>query len=187
MASAVPGRAAHDASNRGPKCAGDRRDWSMPSASIRRRQSGKSVRRGCRALGTPGEYATGMDRADKVDGRIACEPPRGSNLDASGARGAGGGLTRQGEVQYETWQVLEWPYETSVAMARIVPQSTRSWVRITDCFLANPTHQQRKQTYDVRRKPGSLRNSGRRHRTPAGTQPQTGRRALKQYLAAKTH
>jgi len=39
------------------------------------------------------------NRADKVDGRIACEPPRGSNLDASGARGAGGGLTRRGEVQ----------------------------------------------------------------------------------------
>jgi hypothetical protein len=69
-----------------------------PPAFVDDNQANRSVE--ATALwGTPGEYATGMDRADKLDGRIDCQPPRGSNLDASGARGAGGGLTRRGEVQ----------------------------------------------------------------------------------------
>ena len=94
------------------------------------------------------------------------------------------------EALWQNWySFFPWEDWRSGRPAALVPveKRLRLWVRMPDCFVANPTHQQRKQTYDVRRKPGSLRNSGRRHRTAAGTQPQTGRRALEQYLAAKTH
>ena len=49
------------------------------------------------------------------------EPPRPPDLDAPGAAGRRAPTTvTEQKSKYEIWQVLGWPYETSVAMARMV-------------------------------------------------------------------
>ena len=47
-------------------------------------------------------------------------PSRLSDLDASGARRRHADYPGEAKSKYEIWQVLGWPYETSVAMARMV-------------------------------------------------------------------
>ena len=48
------------------------------------------------------------------------QPPRPADLDAPRAPGARADYAGEPKSKYEIWQVLGWPFETSVAMARIV-------------------------------------------------------------------